>query len=114
MSQSRFPPWFRRSLEAGLAAGAIAVIALVGGRLSAQEAVLLPAGVPGALLLAPSVLALGVISAAYPVALAPTRSDALFGSVAAFLIAADAAVLLAGGRRAVRDRLRGQRREAVL
>jgi hypothetical protein len=98
MAPSRVPAWLRRSFEAGLAAGAVAVVSLVGGKLSGTEVVVLPHGVPGALLLAPSVLALGVIPAAYPVALAATRSDALLGAVAAFLIAADAAALLAAGR----------------
>src|SRR5512132_423795 len=98
MAPSRVPAWLRRSFEAGLAAGAVAVVSLVGGKLSGTEVVVLPHGVPGALLLAPSVLALGVIPAAYPIALAATRSDAVLGAVAACLIAADAAALLAAGR----------------
>jgi hypothetical protein len=98
MARSRFPGWLRRALEAALVAGLVAVVSLVGGRLSASDVVVLPSGLAGALLLAPSVLALGVIPASWPMAMAATRSDALFGATAAFLIAADAAVLLAGGR----------------
>jgi hypothetical protein len=86
-------------LEAAAAAGLVAVVSLVGGRLSAGTGiVVLPRDPSGMLLLAPSVLALGVIPAAWPTAMAATRTDAVFGSLAGFLIAADATVLLAGGR----------------
>jgi hypothetical protein len=98
MGLLRIPNWLRRALEAALAAGLVAVVSLVGGRLSAgSELVVLPGGPAGVLLLAPAVLALGVIPAAWPTGMAATRSDALFGALAGFLIAADAAVLLAGG-----------------
>jgi len=55
---------------------------------------MLPAGPAGALLLAPAVLAMGVITVGYPVAYSATRTDAIFGTVAAFLVAANAAALL--------------------
>ena len=76
----------------------MAVILLLGGKLSGAEVVVLPNGAPGALLLASSALALAVIPAAYPMALAATRSDAALGAVASCLIAADTAALLAAGR----------------
>jgi hypothetical protein len=99
MGQFGVPNWLRRSIEAAVAAGLVAVVSLVGGRLSTgSDMVALPRGAAGALLLAPSVLALGVIPAAWPTGMAATRMDALFGAVAGFLIAADATVLLAGGR----------------
>jgi len=99
MGQLDVPNWLRRSIEAAVAAGLVAVISLVGGRLSAgSDVVVLPRSPTGILLLAPSVLALGVIPAAWPTAMAATRTDALFGALAGFLIAADLTVLLAGGR----------------
>jgi hypothetical protein len=99
MRQLGFPHWVRRSLEAALVAGLVAIVSLVGGRLSAPpDIVVVPRGISGGLLLAPSVLALGVISAAWPIGMAATRTDALFGALAGFLIAADATVLLASGR----------------
>jgi hypothetical protein len=99
MRPFRIPSWLRRAVEAGLAAGLVAVVSLVGGRLSAgSDLIVLPRGPSGVLLLAPSVLALGVIPAAWPTGMAATRLDAMFGSLAAFLIAADAAVLLASGQ----------------
>jgi hypothetical protein len=99
MGQLGVPNWLRRSIEAAVAAGLVAVVSLVGGRLSSgTDIVVLPRGPSGILLLAPSVLALGVIPAAWPSGMAATRTDALFGALAGFLIAADATVLLAGGR----------------
>ena len=99
MGQLRVPNWLRRSVEAAIAAGLVAVVSLVGGRLSSGSDVVVLSRTPSdILLLAPSVLALGVIPAAWPTGMAPTRTDALFGAVAGFLIAADATALLAGGR----------------
>jgi hypothetical protein len=48
--------------------------------------------------LAPAVLALGVLTCAYPIAMAATRVDAVLGSIAAYLIAADLTIVLAGDR----------------
>jgi hypothetical protein len=99
MERYGIPNWFRRGIEAALAAGLVAIVSLVGGRLSAgTNPVVLPRDPSGVLLLAPSVLALGVIPAAWPTGMAATRSDALLGAIAGFLVAADAAVLFAGGR----------------
>lgn len=89
--------WLRRALEAVVVAVAVSVVSLVGGRLSTGEAVSLPSGAPGALLLAPSVMALAVVPAAWPMAMAATRADSLLGALAALLIATDATLILASG-----------------
>jgi len=99
MSRLAPPAWLRRSLEAAIVAALVALASLIGAGLTAgAEPFALPAGAAGALLLAPAVLALGVVTCAYPVAMAATREDAIFGAIAAFLVAADLTVVLAGGR----------------
>jgi hypothetical protein len=96
MPRLRLAPWIRRALEAAVAAALVAIGTLLGTRMSAGGAVYpLPAGIAGVLVLAPPVLALGVITIAYPVAMAPTRSDALMGAVAAYLVAADVTTIVA-------------------
>jgi len=89
------PSWLRRGLEAGFVAALVAIVTLLGstiGRTAGLPA--LPAGPAGALLLAPAVLAIGVVTVAYPVAYAATRADAIFGTLTAFLIAADAVAVI--------------------
>ena len=82
------PPWLRRGLEAGIIAALVAIVTLLGASSGAAAGrILLPQGPAGSLLLAPAVLAIGVITVGYPVAYAATRFDAILGSVAAFLIA---------------------------
>ncbi len=99
------PPWIRRGLEAGVVAGIVAVAALVGAGYGPGAAgTVLPGAAAGILVLAPVVLALGVVTIAYPVAFAATRSDALLGAVTAFLIGADIAIVLASGRVVLADR----------
>lgn len=89
------PPWLRRGLEAGLIAALVGIVTLLGAASGgAAGRVVLPGGPAGSLLLAPAVLALGVITVGYPVAYAATRPDAIFGVIAAFLVAADAVALL--------------------
>jgi hypothetical protein len=96
MPRARVAPWIRRGIEAAVAAALVAIGALAGERMSAGGTVYpVPAGITGALVLAPPVLALGVITIAYPVAMAATRSDALMGAVAAYLLAADATTVVA-------------------
>jgi hypothetical protein len=99
MPRLSLPPWIRRAVEAALVAAAVAIASLVGTGLTAGgEPYALPAGAAGTLFLAPSTLALGVVTAAYPVVMAATREDAIFGAVGAFLVAADLVVVLAGER----------------
>jgi hypothetical protein len=54
----------------------------------------LPNGLDGALILTPAVVALGIFVISYPTFLAATREDAVLGVVAAFLVAADAFMLV--------------------
>jgi hypothetical protein len=96
MPRLRLPPWLRRGLESAAVAAVVAIATLYGNRLSAGSgAYALPHGPLGALVLGPAVLALGVLPCAYPLAMAATRSDAIFGAMAGFLIAADLTIVLA-------------------
>jgi hypothetical protein len=84
------PPWLRRGAEAGvlgalLASGTVAAFHLY----VVMPRMFLPPGLAGALILAPAVVALGVLIVCYPAFLAATRSDAVMGAVAAYMIAAD-------------------------
>ncbi len=89
------PPWLRRGLEAGAIAALVAIVTLLGAASAgAAGRVALPQGPAGSLLLAPAVLAMGVITSGYPVAYAATRIDALLGTAAAFLIAANGVALV--------------------
>jgi hypothetical protein len=98
MGPAPFPAWVRRAVEAAAAGAILAIGSLLGtGLSSGAEPVALPNGLPGSILLAPAVFSLGVLTTAYPVALAATRSDALLGAFAAFLVAADLTVIVAGG-----------------
>ncbi len=54
----------------------------------------LPNGLDSSLILTPAVVALGIFVVTYPTFLAATREDAVLGVVAAFLIAADAFMLV--------------------
>ena len=54
----------------------------------------LPNGLDSALILTPAVVALGIFVVSYPTFLAATREDAILGVVAAFLVAADAFMLI--------------------
>ena len=89
------PPWLRRGLEAGLIAALVGILTLVGSTSGASGGrIALPEGPAGSLLLAPAVLALGVITVGYPVAYAATRRDAVFGTIAAFLVGANLASIV--------------------
>lgn len=84
------PPWLRRGFQAG-ALGAL----LSGGTLLAFQLsrpaprVALPHGVDGSLILVPALLALGVLAVSLPIFMAATRSEAIFGALTGFLVAAD-------------------------
>ena len=89
------PPWLRRGFEAGVIAALLAVGTLVAFHLSQPAPRLeLPRGLDGALILTPAVVSLGVFAVSYPTFLAATREDAVLGVIAAFLVAADALMLI--------------------
>ena len=97
MPRLALPTWLRRSVEAAIVAALVAIASLLGAEMgTAAGPYPLPSGPAAALVLAPAVLALGVVAASYPIAMAATREDALFGAAAAFLLAADLAVVFAG------------------
>jgi hypothetical protein len=98
MPRQLVPPWLRRAIVAAGVSAVVAIGALAGAGLVAGGPYALPPGVPGALLLAPATFALAVLPIAYPVAMAATRGDAILGAVAAFLIASDLTIVIAGGR----------------
>jgi hypothetical protein len=97
----RLADWLRRGLEGAVIGGGVAVVSLLGIGLgsggSGGPGVVLPSGPAGALLLAPAVLAIGAVAPTYPVAMAATRGDAVLGAIAAYLLAADVCVIVAGG-----------------
>jgi hypothetical protein len=88
------PPWLRRGLEAGIIAALVSIVTLVGSTGLDAATATLPQGPTGSLLLAPAVLSLGVLTVAYPVAYAATRPDAVLGTIAAFLIGANATAII--------------------
>ena len=89
------PPWLRRGFEAGVVGALLAVGTLVAFQLSRPAPRLaLPNGLDSALILTPAVVALAIFAVSYPTFLAATREDAVLGVVAAFLIAADAFMLI--------------------
>lgn len=89
------PPWLRRGFEAGAIGALLAVGTLVAFQLSRPAPRLaLPNGLDSALILTPAVVALAIFAVSYPTFLAATREDAVLGVVAAFLIAADAFMLI--------------------
>jgi hypothetical protein len=98
MPQQLIPSWLRRALVAAVVSAVVAIGALAGAGLASGGPYALPPGPAGALLLAPAIFALAVLPVAYPVAMAPTRGEAILGAVAAFLIASDLTIVFAGGR----------------
>ena len=89
------PPWLRRGFEAGAIGALLAAGTLVAFQLSRPAPRLaLPNGLDSALILTPAVVALAIFAVSYPTFLAATREDAVLGVVAAFLIAADAFMLI--------------------
>jgi hypothetical protein len=95
MPRVRLATWTRRGLEAAVVAAIVAIASLAGNRLAAGgDVYALPTGTAGVLVLAPAVLALGALATAYPIAMSPTRSDAVFGAVVGFLVGADLTIIL--------------------
>jgi hypothetical protein len=85
------PPWLRRGVEAGVVGAILSVGTLVAFQLSRPAPrLVLPHGFDTSMILAPAVVALGILIVAYPTFLAATREEAILGIVVAFLVAADA------------------------
>ena len=98
MTRPILPPWLRRGLEAAVVAAIVAIASLAGDRLgTAGVPHPIPPGPAGALVLAPAVLAIAVITTTYPIAMAATRGDAVLGALAAYLVASDLTVIFTGG-----------------
>jgi hypothetical protein len=96
MKKRLVPFWLRRGVEAGVVGALLASGTLAAFHLYVvMPRMFLPHGLAGALILAPAVVALGIFVVSYPAFLAATRSDAVMGTVAAFLIAADAFMVVA-------------------
>ena len=94
------PPWLRHGFEAGIVGALLSAGTLVAFQLSRPAPrLVIPNGLDGSMILTPAVLALGVFVVSYPTFLAATREDAILGVVAAFLIAADALMLISLAQR---------------
>ena len=88
------PPWLRLGVQAGVVGALLSLGTLVAFQLGRPAPRLtLPHGFDTSLILAPAVVALGILVVAYPTFLAATREEAILGVVAAFLVAADAFML---------------------
>jgi hypothetical protein len=84
------PPWLRRGFEAGAIGALLSGGTLLAFQLSRPEPRLaLPQGIDGSLILVPALLALGVLAVGLPIFLAATRTEAILGALAGFLVAAD-------------------------
>lgn len=84
------PAWLRRGFAAGAVGGLLSGATLLAFHLSRPEPrVALPQGIDGALILVPALLALGVLAVSLPIVLAATRSEAVFGALVGFMVAAD-------------------------
>jgi hypothetical protein len=89
------PPWLKLGIQAGVVGALLSTGTLVAFQLARPAPRLtLPHGFDTALIFAPAVVALGILVVAYPLFLAATREDAVLGVVAAFLVAADALMLV--------------------
>jgi hypothetical protein len=99
-TRRRVPRWIRLGFEAGAVGAGLSCASLLAFQLSRPEPrLVLPNGLDGAMILAPAVMALAVFSVCYPTFLAATRGDAVLGAVAAFIVAADALMLVSVGMR---------------
>jgi hypothetical protein len=95
MRRRLFPRWLRRGLQAGALAAPLSCGTLLAFELSRPAPrVALPHGVDGSLILIPALLALGVLAAGVPIVLAATRSEAVLGAVAGYMVGADLLMLV--------------------
>ena len=84
------PRWLGRGLQAGVIAAVLSGGTLLAFQLSRPAPRLaLPQGIDGSLILIPAILALSVLAISMPIFTAATRSEAILGAAAAFLVAAD-------------------------
>jgi hypothetical protein len=95
MRRRLFPRWLRRGLQAGAMGALLSCGTLLAFDLSRPAPRLaLPNGIDGSLIIVPALLALGVLAAGVPVVLAATRTEALLGSAAGFMVGADLLMLI--------------------
>jgi hypothetical protein len=103
MGRLQLPAWLRRGLEAGVFAALLSLVTVVTLSWEHQGPgpVILPEGLGASMILALPVLSLGVLTVAYPVALAATKGDAILGAIVAWIVGADllAIVTAAMGQR---------------
>jgi hypothetical protein len=91
----RIPAWISLGAQAGVVGAMLSAGTLVAFQLSRPEPRLaLPNGVDGAMILFPAILALGIFAVWYPTFMAATRADAILGAVSAFLVGADALMIV--------------------
>ncbi len=84
------PPWLSRGFQAGALAALLSCGTLVAFEFSRPAPhLILPEGIDGSLILVPALLALGVMAVCIPVFLAATRSEAVLGGLAGYIIGAD-------------------------
>jgi hypothetical protein len=95
MRRRLFPHWLRRGIQAGVLGTLLSSGTLLAFELSrpAPRAAL-PHGVDGSLIVVPALLALGVLATGVPVVLAATRSEAVLGAVAGYMVGADLLMLI--------------------
>jgi hypothetical protein len=95
MRRRLFPHWLRRGLQAGALGAILSCGTLLAFELSRPAPRLaLPHGVDGSLIVVPALLALGVLAVGIPVVLAATRTEAILGAVAGFMVGADLLMLI--------------------
>ncbi len=96
MGRLRLSGWLRRGLEAGAFAAAFSMITLVtlGWERQGPGPLILPAGLGSSLVLALPVLSISVLTVAYPVMMAATKSDAVLGAIVGWVVGADVLALV--------------------
>ena len=96
MGRIRLPAWLRRGLEAGIFAALLSLITVLtlAWEGHGPGPIHLPEGVRASLVMALPVLSIGVLTVAYPVALAATRGDAILGAITGWIVGADLLALV--------------------
>ncbi len=84
------PHWLSRGVEAGLVGALLSSGTLLAFHLGRPEPRLaLPQGLDGSMILVPALAAISVLALSWPIFAAATRTEALLGAIAGFLVAAD-------------------------